>query len=60
MRPDVLHVFQENNKSATVYTRGKDGFRVTMYDYYTEYFNEAYFDNESEAENFAEDWVLGK
>lgn len=60
MRPDILHVFEESNKSATVYTRGKDGFRVVLYDYYTEYFAESYFDNEPEAENFAEDWVIGK
>ena len=58
MRPDVLHVFEGGNKSATVYTRGKDGLRVTVYDYYTEHFNEAYFDNEQEAENYAEDWVI--
>lgn len=58
MRPDILHVFEGGNKTATVYTRGKDGFRVVLYDIYTEFAVETYFTNETQAEEYAEDWVL--
>ena len=58
MRPDILHVFKEGNKTATIYSRGKDGYRVVLYDFYTEYTSEAFFNIEEEAEHYAEDWVL--
>jgi hypothetical protein len=58
MRPGILHEFEQGNKTATVYTRGKDGFRVVLYDIYTEISVETYFTNETQAEEFAEDWVL--
>ena len=53
-----LHTFIESNKTAKVLTRGKDSYRVTLYDCYTEFMDEAYFDTEEDAEIFAEDWVL--
>lgn len=53
-----LHLFTEGNKTAKVLTRGKDSYRVTLYDFYTEFMDEAFFNSEQEAEVFAEDWVL--
>jgi hypothetical protein len=58
MKPDILPVFTEGNKTATIYSRGKDGFRVVLYDIYTEQTSEEFFKIESEAEDYAEGWVL--
>ena len=35
-----LHTFIEGNKTAKVLTRGKDSYRVTLYDCYTEFMDE--------------------
>ena len=53
-----LHEFIQGNRTAKVLTRGKDSYRVTLYDFYTEFMDEAFFNSEQEAEVFAEDWVL--
>ena len=53
-----LHEFIQGNRTAKVLTRGKDSYRVTLYDFYTEFMDEAFFNSEQEAEIFAEDWVL--
>ncbi len=53
-----LHTFVEGNRTARVYTRGKNSYRVFVLDSYTEFQDEKYFDSEEDAEVFAEDWVL--
>jgi hypothetical protein len=53
-----LHEFIQGNRTAKVLTRGKDSYRVTLYDFYTEFMDEAFFNSEQEAEVFAEDWVF--
>ena len=53
-----LSTYTEGNKVAKVYLRGKEGYRVTLFDSYTEFMDEKYFDSEEIAESFAEDWVL--
>lgn len=53
-----LHEFIQGNRTAKVLTRGKDSYRVTLYDFYTEFMDEAFFNSEQEAEIFAEDWVF--
>ena len=53
-----LSAYMHGNKIAKVYRRGKDGFRVTLLDSYTEFQDEQFFNNEDDAEAFAEDWVM--
>ena len=55
-----LHTFMDGNKIAKIYTRGKDSYRVFVLDSYNEFQDEKYFNNEQDAETFAEDWVLNK
>ena len=50
----------ENARISRVYPRTLGGYRVFMYDVLTEQQTEKYFDNLTEAENAAEDWVLKK
>jgi len=52
-----LHEFSNGNKTAIIYLRNP-GYRVVLYDCYTEYTNEVYFDSEQDAEEYAEEWVL--
>lgn len=52
-----LHEYTHGNKTATIYQRG-NGYRVFLYDFYTEYTNEVFFKDEQEAEDYAEEWVV--
>jgi hypothetical protein len=54
----VLHEFIQGNKTAKVLTRGKNSYRVVLYDFYTEFMDEAYFDKKEDAKIFAKNWVL--
>ncbi len=53
-----LSSYMQGNKIAKVFRRGKEGFRVTLLDSYTEFQDEQFFNNEEAAEAFAEDWVM--
>lgn len=55
-----LHTFMDGNRVAKIYTRGKGSYRVFVLDSYNEFQDEKYFNNEQDAETFAEDWVLNK
>lgn len=48
----------DRQKTAIVFKR-ENSFRVSTYDVYFERQTEKFFDNLEEAENFAEDYVLG-
>ena len=52
-----LHEYKNGNKIASIYSR-ENGYRVVLYDFYTEYTNEIFFDLEETAENYAEEWVM--
>jgi hypothetical protein len=55
-----LHGFMEGNRIAKVYPRTLGGYRVWLYDSFTEHQDEQFFNNESDAEYAAEEWVLMK
>jgi hypothetical protein len=55
-----LHIFEDGNRIAKVFTRGKGSYRVWMYDSYLETEKENNFDDEQSAEDCAENWVLNK
>ena len=52
--------YSEGNRIAKVYPRTFGGYRVWLYDIITEHQDEKYFNNESEAEDAAENWVMMK
>jgi hypothetical protein len=53
-----LSSYIEGNRVARVFRRGKESFRVTLLDSYTEFQDEKFFESEEAAELFAEDWVM--
>jgi hypothetical protein len=56
-----LHLFTDNNRTAEVFkTDGKHKFMVLLYIADIDYNSVKYFNDEQEAENCAEDWVLIK
>ena len=50
--------YMNGNKTATVYKRGKNSYRVFLLDSYTENQEEIFFDSERTADDYAEEWVL--
>ena len=56
-----LHQFTDNNRTAEVYeSNGNHKFMVLLYIADIDYNSVKYFNDEQEAENCAEDWVLIK
>ena len=53
-----LHEFIEGNRLAKVYARGKNSYRVWCLDIITEEQDEKIFNDEQQAEDFAEEWVM--
>lgn len=51
-----LESYQKGNRVAKVYGRNKE-FRVTLFDCYFETEQEQYFNNITEAKEYAEKWI---
>lgn len=58
MKPVSEYYSDDGQRRSSVLTRGS-GYRVATFDSYFEKLNEAYFDNLEDAENYAEDYVMG-
>lgn len=53
---NVLESYQKGNRIAKVYRRNKE-FRVCLFDCYFETEKEEYFNNITEAKEYAEKWI---
>lgn len=54
-----LTEFTEGSKtSQVVYMKGNDSYMVLLFEAELDYNGAKYFDNEQDAEDFAEDWVI--
>ncbi len=55
----ILSNFQEGTRNAKVYKTQSGEWGVIVYDAQDDYNGFASFSNEDDADNFAEDWVMG-
>ena len=51
-----MNEYQDKNRIAKIYPRTFGGYRVWLYDVFTEFQDEKYFDNKLEAETTAKGW----
>jgi len=58
MKPISEYYSEDGQRRSSVLTRGS-GYRVTTFDSYFEKLNEMYFDVLQDAEDYAEDYVMG-
>ena len=55
----IISNYQEGTRNAKVYRTSNGEWGVIVYDAQDDYNAFASFPNEEDAENFAEDWVMG-
>lgn len=56
---DIISEYQERTRNAKVYKNTDGSFGVIVYDAGDDYNGYESFDNIDDAEDFAEDWVMG-